>query len=69
MRRFNMVTQITRMSVKGKTRNVHLMTEYDDGSWSAKVNVGKNTVYGVVKTNSVGARRFYPTTGLNSELL
>ncbi len=63
------VKNTLQMSVKGKNRTVHLGSQVDSNTWSAKVNVGSKTIYGQVKINAVGARRFYPSTGLNAELL
>lgn len=63
---------VTQAMVRGKVRNVHLLTEYEDGSYRAKIYVGngrfRTSVAGVLKTNTLGHKRFYPNSK-NSDLL
>lgn len=63
-----MSLEFIRMTVRGTKRLVHLYTPLMNGEAKAKINVGKQTVSGTVKTNKIGVRRFVPS-GKNASLI
>ena len=56
------------MTVRGVKRNVSVEKYLQDGSIRGKVRINGKTVRGLIKTNSVGAKKFI-ATGSNSGLL
>lgn len=57
------------MSVRGVNRTVHLSKFNQElNGWPARTYVGQKSVAGIVRENSVGARRFY-AKGKNAELV
>lgn len=59
------------MTVRGKTRNVYLEKQNDDGTWNARTYVGprsRTTVSGLYRKYANGSQRFTPT-GINADLV
>jgi hypothetical protein len=59
----------TEMTVRGVNRTVHLgRFNQELNGWPARTYVNSKSVAGIVKENTLGVRRFYPT-GKNAELV